>query len=46
VESEAQGDSKVVEEFEKGYLLRGRLLKPAKVSVGRAPRKENTTEKN
>ncbi len=46
VESEAQGDSKVVEEFEKGYLLRGRLLKPAKVSVGKSPRKENTTEGN
>lgn len=36
VESGAEGHSKVVEEFEKGYLLKGRLLKPAKVSVGRA----------
>ena len=41
VESEEHGNSKVVEEFEKGYLLRGRLLKPAKVSVGRYPRKNN-----
>lgn len=41
VESEENKDSKVVEEFEKGYLLRGRLLKPAKVSVGRVPAKGN-----
>jgi molecular chaperone GrpE len=26
-------DSKVVDEFERGYLLKGRLLRPAKVSV-------------
>jgi molecular chaperone GrpE len=39
VASEEHNDSKVVEEFEKGYLLRGRLLKPAKVSVGKAPAK-------
>ena len=36
VESGVEGHSKVVEEFEKGYLLKGRLLKPAKVSVGKA----------
>ena len=41
VESEEHGNSKVVEEFEKGYLLKGRLLKPAKVSVGRDPKKNN-----
>ncbi len=41
VESNADAHSKVVEEFEKGYLLKGRLLKPAKVSVGKATRKEN-----
>jgi len=39
VESSEEGHSKVVEEFEKGYLLKGRLLKPAKVSVGKAPAK-------
>jgi len=41
VESEEKNHSKVVEEFEKGYLLRGRLLKPAKVSVGRASARDN-----
>lgn len=33
VESADHDDSKVVGEFEKGYLLKGRLLRPAKVSV-------------
>ncbi len=41
VESEAHADSKVIEEFEKGYLLKGRLLKPAKVSVGKARNKKD-----
>ena len=41
VESEKHDDSKVVEEFEKGYLLHGRLLKPAKVSVARSSKKED-----
>jgi molecular chaperone GrpE len=41
VEGKEQVDNKVVEEFEKGYLLRGRLLKPAKVSVGRSSKKED-----
>lgn len=36
VESEEHGNNKVIEEFEKGYLFKGRLLKPAKVSVGRS----------
>jgi len=36
VESDTESHSKVIEEFEKGYLLKGRLLKPAKVSVGKA----------
>jgi molecular chaperone GrpE len=45
VESEEKSHRKVVEEFEKGYLLRGRLLKPAKVSVGRASAKGNNTDK-
>jgi molecular chaperone GrpE len=35
VESKEHGESKVVGEFEKGYLLNGRLLRPAKVSVCR-----------
>jgi molecular chaperone GrpE len=37
VESADHGDSKVVGEFEKGYLLKGRLLRPAKVSVCKRP---------
>jgi molecular chaperone GrpE len=39
VESEEHRNNKVVEEFEKGYLLKGRLLKPSKVSVGKAAKK-------
>ncbi len=35
IESEDFEDNKVVEEFETGYLLNGRLLKPAKVSVSK-----------
>ena len=37
VESREHKDNAVVEEFEKGYLLNGRLLRPAKVSVCRCP---------
>ena len=37
VESPEHKDKEVVEEFEKGYLLNGRLLRPAKVSVCRCP---------
>jgi len=33
VESEAHEDNQIVDELEKGYLLHGRLLRPAKVSV-------------
>ena len=46
VESGEAEHSKVVEEFEKGYLLKGRLLKPAKVSVGRASAKGNNIHKD
>ncbi len=35
IESEEFEDNKVIEEFETGYLLNGRLLKPAKVSVSK-----------
>jgi molecular chaperone GrpE len=35
VESDDGDDNKVIEEFETGYLLNGRLLKPAKVSVSK-----------
>ncbi|MCE5265428.1 MAG: nucleotide exchange factor GrpE [Deltaproteobacteria bacterium] len=37
VESADHGDSEVVGEFQKGYLLKGRLLRPAKVSVCKRP---------
>ena len=39
VESKEYEDNKVVEEFEKGYLLNGRLLRPAKVSVSKSVQK-------
>ena len=41
VESDEHEDSQVVSEFERGYLLNGRLLRPAKVSVCKRPDKEN-----
>jgi len=37
VESDKHEDNHVVTEFEKGYLLNDRLLKPAKVSVSKRP---------
>jgi len=39
VESAEHEDSQVVGEFERGYLLNGRLLRPAKVSVCKRPSK-------
>jgi molecular chaperone GrpE len=41
VESTEHEHSKVVSEFERGYLLNGRLLRPAKVSVCRRINKED-----
>jgi molecular chaperone GrpE len=41
VESEEHEHSKVVSEFERGYLLNGRLLRPAKVSVCSRTSKED-----
>ncbi|MCK4534014.1 MAG: nucleotide exchange factor GrpE [Syntrophobacterales bacterium] len=35
VDGEKKEDNKVVEEFEKGYLLNGRLLRPSKVSISK-----------
>ena len=35
VEGKRKKDNKVVEEFEKGYLLNGRLLRPSKVSISK-----------
>lgn len=37
VDSPEYGHNKVVSEFEKGFLLKGKLLRPAKVSVCRHP---------
>lgn len=39
VESDAHEPSSVVEELHKGYMLRDRLLRPALVSVAKAPEK-------
>ncbi|MDO9516190.1 MAG: nucleotide exchange factor GrpE [Syntrophales bacterium] len=35
VEGEKEQDNKVAEEFETGYLLNGRLLRPSKVSISK-----------
>jgi len=41
VESPDHKHNQVVQEFEKGYLLNGRLLRPSKVSVCRLPVKQD-----
>jgi molecular chaperone GrpE len=41
VEGDKHEESKVVNEFERGYLLNGRLLRPAKVSVCKCSKKED-----
>jgi molecular chaperone GrpE len=41
VESPDHGHNKVVQEFEKGYMLNGRLLRPSRVSVCRLPAKQD-----
>ncbi|MCX5819670.1 MAG: nucleotide exchange factor GrpE [Deltaproteobacteria bacterium] len=46
VESAQHEDSQVVGEFEKGYLLNGRLLRPAKVSVCKRPSMGGDRENN
>ena len=40
VESDQHEPNQVVEEFQKGYLLNDRLLRPATVSVSKLPEKE------
>ncbi len=40
VETDQHEPNQVVEEFQKGYLLNERLLRPATVSVSKAPSKE------
>ncbi len=46
VESVEHEDSQVVGEFERGYLLNGRLLRPAKVSVCKRPSRGGDRENN
>jgi len=43
VETDQHEPNRVVEEFQKGYLLNDRLLRPATVSVSKAPEKEVQT---
>jgi molecular chaperone GrpE len=43
VETEQHEPNRVVEEFQKGYLLNDRLLRPATVSVSKPPEKEAQT---
>ena len=40
VETDQHEPNQVVEEFQRGYLLRDRLLRPATVSVSKSPAKE------
>ena len=44
IESDAHKDNQVVDELEKGYLLNGRLLRPAKVSICKKAKKEDCEE--
>jgi molecular chaperone GrpE len=44
VEGSGHVDNEVVDELEKGYLLNGRLLRPAKVSVCKRARSEKNCE--
>jgi molecular chaperone GrpE len=43
VETDQHEPNQVVEEFQKGYLLKDRLLRPATVSVSKVPEKEART---
>ena len=43
VETNQHEPNQVVEEFQKGYLLKNRLLRPATVSVSKPPEKEALT---
>jgi molecular chaperone GrpE len=40
VETDQHEPNQVLEEFQKGYLLHNRLLRPASVSVTKLPEKE------
>ena len=45
VETDQHEPNQVVEEFQKGYLLHDRLLRPATVSVSKPPEEESRTSK-
>jgi molecular chaperone GrpE len=45
VETDQHEPNQVVEEFQKGYLLNDRLLRPATVSVSKLPGKEAQASK-
>jgi hypothetical protein len=45
VESDAYASQTVVEEFQKGYLLRDRLLRPSRVSVSMSAEPEDKDAK-
>jgi molecular chaperone GrpE len=44
IESGDHGDNQIVDELEKGYLLNGRLLRPAKVSICKRAKQEECEE--
>jgi molecular chaperone GrpE len=44
IESEGHEENKVINEFQRGYLLNGRLLRPSKVSVCKKTNKENKVD--
>jgi molecular chaperone GrpE len=44
VDSDTHEDNQVVDEFEKGYTLNGRLLRPARVSVCKKRTNEGVCE--
>ena len=46
VSTDQQTPNTVVEEFQKGYMLRDRLLRPAMVSVASAPQETSDEEKH
>jgi molecular chaperone GrpE len=46
IESDTHKDNQIVDELEKGYLLNGRLLRPAKVTVCKQAKNEDCEDKN
>jgi len=39
-ETDAHPEDHVLEEFQKGYTLNGRVIRPSKVKVAKKPKKE------